>query len=56
MAEEKENKIGVHLDDRLYRKLIKEVAKRKLNRDDGASISGVIRDALGDFFAAKRAA
>lgn len=56
MAESEEKRVAVHLEDKLYKKLLKESTRRKTEREEGASISGVIRDALEAYFSNKKAA
>lgn len=57
MADSEETqRVAVHLEEKLYKKLVREATRRKVEREDGASISGVIRDALEAYFSRKKKA
>lgn len=51
-----EQRVQFFVKDGLYKKLMKEATRRKVNREEGASISGVMRDALEEFFSKKKKA
>lgn len=50
------NRVTILVDDKMYKRLVKEMSKRKVNQEVAPTISGVVRDALEDYFAAQRAA